>query len=296
MAQKSDFLFDHKASHFFLPWICGLMVFIATLIVAGGISVHNSLNLWQKGIAESLTIQIPTYNPDGSPRNEAVYQDIETTMMITRTTPGVQGAVVLDDEQMQQLMTPWLGPDAVVSQLPLPKLIDVSVDSRNPPSLEQLKQDLNAQVPTAVLDSHRIWLSELINFSNALLHLIGFILILLFATTVITVVYTTKTALTIQEYALSLVHMLGAKDWYIMHKYAWHHFKSAFGGSMIGFILALPIILGITLFLRAVSGQIFQSSLTTSQWILLLFIPLSTALLAFLTTFHTVWKFLRKFL
>ena len=296
MPKKSDFLFSKESSRFFLPWICALMVFIATLVLAGGIATHNSLKLWQKSIAESLTVQIPTYNDEGNARGELVYRDIENALMLLRTTPGVLGAIVLNDEQMQELMTPWLGSDAAVTELPLPKLIDVSVDANHPPVLEQLKADLAAAVPDATLDSHRIWLGDLVRFANALLTLIGVILILLFITVAVTVVYTTSASLTIQEYVLSLVHMLGAKDLYITNRYAWHNFKIAFGGSILGFVLALPVMFGISVFLKSVSGQILQSSLQPIQWLYLLLVPASVAALTFITTFRTVWKFLRRFL
>ncbi|MBQ3695394.1 MAG: hypothetical protein II938_00260 [Alphaproteobacteria bacterium] len=296
MSKKSDFLFNKQSSRFFLPWICALMVFIATLVLAGGIATHNSLNLWQKSVAESLTLQIPTYDNGGNPRGELVYRDIENALMLLRTTPGVLGAIVLNDDQMQELMTPWLGSDAAVSELPLPKLIDVSVDTNHPPLLEQLKADLANSVPDAVLDSHRIWLGDLVRFANALLTLIGLILILLFVTVAITVVYTTNASLSIQEYVLSLVHMLGAQDLYITNRYAWHNFKVALGGSFVGFVLALPVMFGISMFLKSVSGQILQSSLHPIQWTYLLLIPVGVALLAFITTFKTVWKFLRRFL
>lgn len=296
MPKKSDFLFNKESSRFFLPWICALMVFIATLIFAGGLATHNSLKLWQKSVAESLTVQIPTYDNEGKSREELVYKDIENALMLLRTTPGILGAVVLSDDQMQELMVPWLGSDAVVSELPLPKLIDVSVDTNHPPMLEQLKADLAAHVPGATLDSHRIWLADLVKFANALLTLIGFILILLFLTITITVIYTTSANLSIQEYVLSLVHMLGAKDLYITNRYAWHNFKVAFWGGFIGFLLALPVMFGVALFLKSVSGQILQSSLQPLQWGLLALIPVIVAVLAFLTTFRTVWRFLRRFL
>jgi len=160
MSKKSDFLFNKTTSHFFLPWICALMVFIATVILAGGITTYNSLKLWQKSVAESLTVQIPTYDQEGHERGDLVSHDIEKALMLLRTTPGVLGAIVLNDTQMQELMIPWLGSEAVISELPLPKLIDVSVDASHPPLLEQLKADLAAQVPGAVLDSHRLWLGD----------------------------------------------------------------------------------------------------------------------------------------
>ena len=296
MSKKSDFLFNKESTHFFLPWMCALMVFMTTLILAGGMATHNSLKLWQKGVAESLTVQIPTYDEDGNSRGELVYRDIEDALTLLRTTPGVLGAIVLTDDQMQELMVPWLGTDAVISQLPLPKLIDVSVDAARPPMLEQLKADLEQNVPGAVLDSHRIWLSDLVRFAGAILSLIAFVVILLFVTVAVTVIYTTKSTLSIQEHILALVHMLGAKDLYITNKYAWHNFKVALSGSIVGFLIALPIMLGVTMFLKSVSGQILQSSLTAHQWGLLALIPLLVAGLAFITTFKTVLAYLRKFL
>ena len=296
MTKKSDILFNKGSSRFFLPWICALMVFIATLVLTAGMATHNSLKLWQKGVAESLTVQIPTYDNQGQPRGELVYRDIENALMLLRTTPGVLGAIVLNEQQMQELMIPWLGADAVVSELPLPKLIDVSVDGTHPPLLEQLKADLAAQVPGAVLDSHRIWLADLVKFANALLTLIGFVLCLLCITVTIVVVYTTNASLSIQESVLALVHMLGARDLYITNRYAFHNFKIALMGSVCGLLLALPILLGATLFLRSVSGQILQSSLTSLQWSILLMTPIMVGVIAFFATFKTVWYFLRRFL
>ena len=295
MSKKADFLFKKGTSRFFLPWICALMVFIATLATTGGMTAYNSLQLWQKSVAESLTVQIPTYDEEGNARNELVYKDIENTLMLLRTTPGVAGAMVLTDEQMQELMVPWLGTDASVSDLPLPKLIDVNVDANNPPLLEQLKADLAEKVPGAILDSHRIWLGDLVKLASALLSLVCLILLLLFITITVAIVYITNASLSIQEYELSLLHMLGAQDLYITNRYAWHNFKSALVGSLIGMLVALPILLFITVFLKSISGQIFQSGLHPLQWIYLLLIPVSVACLAFITTFQTVWKFLKRF-
>lgn len=295
MSKQPDFLFKKGTSKFFLPWICALMVFIATLATTGGMTAYNSLQLWQKSVAESLTVQIPTYDEDGNARNELVYKDIENTLMLLRTTPGVLGAMVLNEDQMQELMVPWLGTDVAVSELPLPKLIDVNVDASNPPLLEQLKADLADKVPGAILDSHRIWLGDLVRLANALLGLVCFILTLMFITIAIAIIYITNASLSIQEYELSLVHMLGAQDLYITRHYAWHNFKSALIGSIIGLLIALPILLGVAVFFRSVSDQVLQNGLQPIQWISLLLLPFSVACLAFITTFQTVWKFLKRF-
>jgi len=296
MAKKSEFLFSKSSTRFFLPWMCALMVFIATLISAGGIVISNSLANWQRGVSASLTVQIPTYDKQGLPRGDAVTQDVEQTLTLLRTTPGIIGASPLNNAEMAELMSPWLGTDASITELPLPKLIDVTVDTSNKPDLEQLKANLNAAVPEAILDSHRIWLDDLINLSGGLLDLIAFVLLMLLATVAITVIYTTKSSLSIQRSIISLVHMMGAKDLYITLKYSVYSFKYAFWGSVTGFTLAIPVMLGLVVFLKSVSTFMLQASLSHTEWLALLSIPFGMAALAFCTTFYTVQRYLKKFL
>ena len=159
-----------------------------------------------------------------------------------------------------------------------------------------MKLDLTAAVPEAILDSHRIWLDDLIKLASGLLNLIAFVLLMLLTTISLTVIYTTKSSLSIQQPIISLVHMMGARDWYITSRYASYSFKYAFIGSLIGFALAIPVMLGLVVFLKSVSAFVIQASLTHVEWCGLLAIPFLNAVLAFITTFFTVHRYLKKFL
>ena len=296
MRKKNDFLFTKDATRFYFPWMCWLMVFISTFICGGGMLLYNSLTGWQRGVSESLTVQINTYDEDGRDRGELVLQDVEKALSILRTTPGVIGASVLSDAQMNDLMAPWVGADVAITALPVPKLIDVAIDADNPPFLEQLKADLNAHVPSATMDSHRIWLAELVKISNHILKLILFVLILLAATTGFTVAYTTRSTLKIHEAVIKLVHMMGAKDLYITNRYALLNSKYAFMGSIIGTLTALPLLWGIILFFKNTTDTIFQTQFSAIQWGILASIPVVVTILAFIFTFKTVLSYLRRFL
>ncbi len=296
MRKKNDFLFTKDATRFYFPWMCWLMVFISTFICGGGMLIYNSLTGWQRGVSESLTVQINTYDEEGRDRGELVLQDVEKALSILRTTPGVIGASVLSDAQMNDLMAPWVGADVAVTSLPVPKLIDVAIDADNPPFLEQLKADLSAHVPSATMDSHRIWLSELVQLSNHILKLIIFVLILLATTTGFTVAYTTRSTLKIHEGVIKLVHMMGAKDLYITEKYALLNAKYALFGSILGTITALPLLWFIISFFQKASETVFQTQYSSIQWGILGGIPIVVAVLAFMTTFKTVLSYLRRFL
>ena len=296
MRKTSDFLLATDHSGFYFSWMCWLMVFIGTFICGGGMLIYNALTNWQKGVSESLTVQINTYDEEGRDRGEQVMADVEKALSILRTTPGVVGASVLTDAQMNDLMAPWVGADVSIASLPVPKLIDVAVDTDNPPFLEQLKMDLSAHVPSATMDSHRIWLAELIQLSNHILKLIIFVLGLLGVTLAFTVSYTTRSSLKIHESVIKLVHMMGAKDLYITNHYAWYNCRRALMGSLLGTVCAIPLLWAILMFFQKANDSVFQTQFSVAQWGILAIIPFGTAILAFLTTFKTTLSYLRRFL
>ena len=216
-------------------------------------------------------------------------------LTLLRSSDGITGASLLTDEQVSALMEPWLGQSDSMMELPLPKIIDVNVDSKNFPNIAQLKADLYEQVPEAILDSHRAALDELVLFFENMVNLIAFILVLILITTAISVIYVTKSSLSVHEKVIELIHMMGASDFYITIQFAMRSFKLTLIGSLIGFILALPIMALFNYFLSQMNGSfVLESQLTILQWGLLGCVPFLTSILSFLTAYRTVSKTLKQ--
>lgn len=294
MIRKSDIPFAEDSSRLFLPWISMLMVFMAVLTVAGGMAAYISLSDWNKSVAGSMTVQIPVVDTKGIAR-EDLSKDIENALTVLRSSPGILGATVLSDEQMNTLMTPWIGQQTNIADLPLPKLIDVTIDTDNPPRLDQLNTDLIDQVPMALLDSHRIWLANLIKMAAGMMKLTGFILLLLICTTAFTVVYSTRTSLSVHKPVISLVHMMGANDFYIAIQYANRSFKLSLIGGFLGLLLALPVILGVSYFFQSIAADFMaDGGFSANQWLILAIMPFLFSLLSFVTTLYTVTASLKK--
>ncbi|MDR2901648.1 MAG: hypothetical protein LBU87_00865 [Lactobacillales bacterium] len=297
MRKTSNIPFSSDSSRFFLPWMSMLMVFIAVLIASASMVIYSSINTWNTSLSGSLTVQIPTYDKNGKERGDDVKKDIETTLTILRSSEGVQGASVLNEEQMTILMTPWLGADAKLSELPLPQVIDVTLDPMREVDIDQIRADLKEQVPDSVLDSHRTLLAGLINLSHGIIRLTIFIIILLALTTSFTVIYSTRSSLSVHKPVISLVHMIGASDKYVAMQYALRSFKLTLIGSIFGFLLALPVMGGISFLTQSMTYDfILNMTLSGWQWRILLLIPLLIATLSFLTTFRTVINYLKQFL
>lgn len=295
MSKRTKIPFSHDASGLFLPWISMLMTFIAILTISGGLTAYRALSYWTQNVSASMTVQIPIVDEQGKSRTEQLEQDIETTLTILRTSPGIIGAKVLEDSQMAHLMEPWVNSDIDLATLPLPKIIDVTLDTQNPPSFSQIKDDLAAQVPIAILDAHQVWLDNLITMADSFMKLTLFILVLLLATTAFTVSYSAKTSLWVHKKVINLVHMMGANDWTIASQYAGRIFKLTITGCFFGCLLAFPILLGVSHFFKSLTHD-FNCALTQQDMIALCLTPFIFAVLAFFTTLYTVLKALKRFI
>ena len=118
----------------FLPWLIGLMVFLATLAIGAGFAIDAALIRWDDGLRGTLTVQLPP-PVAGGPLPEAA---VEQVLTLLRGTNGVAGAVALDPKAEAQLLQPWLGDSVDAGQLPLPVLIDVQRNDAVPVYLPDL--------------------------------------------------------------------------------------------------------------------------------------------------------------
>ena len=295
MKKRPDIPFSSDSSKLFIPWLSMFMVFIATLILAVAIVVYTSVHSWTNNISGSLTVQIPTYTDDGKSRESVLANDIEMALTLLRSSEGITGATLLTDEQISNLMEPWIGHSEKINDLPLPKIIDVNVDPNNFPNIAQLKSDLYEQVPEAILDSHRASLDELVLFFKNMVHLIALVLFLILLTTALSIIYITKSSMSVHQKVIELIHMMGASDFYITIQFAIRSFKLTLIGSLIGFLLALPIMGLFNHFLSQMnSGFVLENTLTIFQWALLVSIPFLTAALSFITAYRTVSNTLKR--
>ena len=162
--------------------------------------------------------------------------------------------------------------------------------------MKQLKQDLSAHVPAATMDSHRIWLAKLITLSDHILHLVIFVLVLLALTIAFTVIYTTRSSLRIHESVIKLVHMMGAKDFYITNRYSFYNCRQAFLGSFVGALVTIPVFWVILMFFQKTDIATIQIHFSPLQLGILIMIPFGIGILTFVTTFKTVLSYLRRFL
>lgn len=286
---RSDLPLKDDATSRFLPWLIAPMVFLSAVALAAAFTLTSLVGRWDIDVSGTLTVEIAA--PSGS-ANVAAAQTkaaVETALKILKSTPGVRDAQALSQDKLATLLEPWLGNPDLLKDLPLPAMIDVTVDPRERPDLTTLTDRLTQAVPGATIDDHRVWLSRLIELGKTIAWTAIGIVALVGLVTAATVIYATRTGMAVHKDVIEVLHLIGATDDYIARQFASRAFMLAFKGGLAGLILTLPVIAAVIVETRRIEGG-FLSDLQFPLfgWAACAVLPVVAALLSMATARLTV--------
>ncbi len=278
----------------FQIWMIAMMAFIATVAIFAGGAMTALAERWERGLSGSMTVELPPV--DGVPQADDGV-DVADVVALLRDWPGVGSARVIDDRQLVELLDPWLGQSLPVAELPLPRLIDVTVADRASLDRQRLAAELDRKVPGAVLNDHEAWLVELARLAYAIRSGTWALLGLVLVTAGIVIVAACRARLAIDTQQVEILHLMGATDRYIARQFQDRAFQLAFRGGLIGTLVA---VIGVALFWSMMTGSatalIPEVRLTWAVWAGVVLMPLATALLALIVARLTVMRALRRML
>jgi cell division transport system permease protein len=287
---RSDLPLERDSVGRFLPWLVAFMVYLSIIALAGVLVLAAATQRWSRGLSATLTVQLPAVD---DPAEEI--KRLDGVLSLLRSTSGVARAEALPREQLVGLLEPWLGASAGTAGLPIPRLIDVEAIEGVRLDTALLSSRVAAAVPGATVDDHRLWLDRLVQLLRAAQTLAGAIVLLLGATTVGTVVFTTRTSLAIHRDVIEVLHLIGAQDGYIAGQFAMRALTLGFKGGLIGLVLALPTLAGVGYVARRLeAGLLPELGLATADWIVLGCLPLVAAIIAYATARITVTRTLAR--
>jgi len=289
---RSDLPLAADAASRFLPWIAGLMVYLAALALAGVLALDGVAERWHVGLAGSLTVQIEA-PADGLTASRQDRRDRAVALL--RAEPAVAQAEPLDDAAVRRLLAPWLGTIGAGDDLPLPDLVAVTLRPGADLDVAGLGRRLAAALPGVTVDDHKQWLGDLLRLIAAVRLVAAIVLALVVLAAVATVVFVTRTGLDIHRRVIDIVHLIGATDGYIAGEFQAHALRLGLLGGLGGLALAGATLLLLAGLLAGVDASLLPPlSLAAWQWCLLAALPLLVALLAMLTARWTVLRSLRR--
>lgn len=293
LLRRRDLPLGRDASGRFLPWLIGVMVYLAALALVGGLAMNKIAERWDAGLSNNLTVQVPAPAP-GAPL-DSTEQATERLLALLRETPGIASADALGSDEIATLLEPWLGPPSAYRDLPMPGLIAVVLEPDARPDLRALDKAIGETVPGASLDDHRSWLAELLDLAHTIQLIALLVVGLVGAAAVSMVVFTTRMGLSIHAPVIELLHLIGAQDRYIAREFQGHALLLALRGGLVGLALAVATALLLDqVMARGDIALLPGLSLGPLDWSLLALLPFLVAGIALVTARLTVLRTLGR--
>ena len=297
-SRKQEVPLQDDNSNVFLQVMVCIAVFLFGVTLSGVLSINAMLNAWNESILGALTVQImPVVEENIGDSSAEVLAQQNKALDFLNQWPGVEKAEALSDKQLKRLIQPWLGDGIEVSDLPVPRLIDVKIKNGVSIDFAKLAEALAKEVPLASIDNHKLWLDKLIKFADSLRLLAGVVLILVVSVTSGAIFYCTQTSLGLHQNVIEILHLMGAKDTYVAQQYA--HKTGFLGliGGLYGLVLIIPTIIVIAHLASQIEGGIVsETSLSFADWGIIFSLPLFSALISMVTAYYTVKHTLKKYM
>ena len=274
-----------------LPWIIGVMVYLAAVILAGAMLLAGVAADWDEELSGIFTVQIPPAEGDADGETE---QQVKAAAAALRESPGVDSVIVVPLEVTAQSLKPWLGPNLVAQDLPLPRVIEVRLNRAVPVDLDALAKSLSETVPGATLDNHDYWRDQIVSLIRGLEALATVLIALIAFSLVAAVIFATRSGVAVHREVIEVLHLIGATDDFVARQFQREAFRTTLIGSIVGSLFAVATIVAIGRLAAHLDTVLLPPpSLAVWQWCVLVTVPLFASLIATTTARRTVIGALR---
>ncbi|HUO91888.1 MAG TPA: hypothetical protein VMU22_03160 [Rhizomicrobium sp.] len=215
-----------------LDVVIAIMAFLAALALGASLIADRAAEGWREGLSGRLTVQI--IPPERGATNKLLDDETSAAVAVLKGIDGVVAVTPLSQKETEALVEPWIGGGGVISDLPLPRLIDVTVLPGAKIDLGTLSQLLKTAAPDSVLDDHTHWIGRLKSLADGIIWSAYGVLILIAVATAATVAFATRAGLEAHHDIVALLHQMGAHAGFIARTFEWHYFVSALVAATVG--------------------------------------------------------------
>ncbi len=228
-----------------LPAIVAAMTFLAALALGGAEGASALARHWRAGAANTITVQVPRPAATILDTSGRAQPRRERVLAVLAATPGLSVRALGDDE-VADLLRPWLGTGAEAMSMPLPAVIAVRLE-RADVDLPRLREALSAAASGTVAEAHDVWVRRLGLLARSLQSCALLVLALVAGLAGGVVAVATRAGLAARREAVEIVHGLGATDAMIGGRFARRAFWLGLTGGVGGLVLAVPVLLAMAI-------------------------------------------------
>ena len=284
--RPASFLPEKDARDPALIFVIAVLCFLACLTAMGVIAGDRAAHGWAGQLKGEATVIVRARG--GETPDAAAARAAEALAGVR----GVAEARALEKEKAYELIKPWLGDVTDLEDLPVPRLVAVSLDRKTPATVASLDKALKAQGLDAVVDDHQIWIKD-IRRAAGVVRASGAAIFLLIALAAAAVVaFATRAGLAARRDVVEVLHLTGAEDSQIANLFELRFARVAAVAGALG-ALAAAVVGGL---LRLVGGGAGLTPALPIAWLDLAAVlpcPLIAALVAAVAARLTARRLIR---
>lgn len=261
--------------------VIAILTFLAALAAGAAQMVTQTSSSWQASIVSEVTIQIRPV------KGRNIEEDLKAIAGIAESASGVKSVKIYTRDESAKLLEPWLGSNIELDDLPVPRMIAISVDHQKSIDSAAIRNELTKSFPNAVLDDHRGWLQRLALISGVVAASATGIMALVIFATALAIAFATRGAMAGNRDIIEVLHFIGASDSYIAGEFQRHFVRLSLIGGFYGGLSALIALTAIKTYFSAMTGADYlaSSNMMTIGWSAMVAIFGVVALVTIVTSF-----------
>ena len=280
----------------FLKTLIALMTFLAMLGLASTFALSEMTDRWSKGLKNKASIEVPAKDSNGTIMRKDKLNDLtDRVYEFLQEYPAIDTVTKMPEEEIINLVSPWLGDDLAYDNIPLPGILSVSFKKDVAFDQNSLQNKLQMIAPQIRLDTHESWLSDVLRFTGALNFAAILITAVIGITTIVAVAGAVQSRMAVYHEELELLHLMGAADSYISRQLQRYMLFLGAQGAAIGTLAGAFVLFIVGIFAGEMDVSLLPDfTLSGFQIVLLILLPLLVAILGMLTARHTVLRVLAQ--
>ncbi|MFN9711776.1 MAG: cell division protein FtsX [Alphaproteobacteria bacterium] len=204
--RPAAFLPEKDARDPALIFVIAVLCFLACLTALGALAGDRGARGWTGQLVGEATVIVRARG--GETPDAAAARAAEALAGL----PGVTEVRALEKEKAYDLIRPWIGDVADLDDLPVPRLVAVTLDRKAPATAASLDQALKRQKLDAVVDDHSIWIKDIRRAAGVVRSTALAIFMLIAAAAAAIVAFATRAGLAARRDVVEVLHLTGAED------------------------------------------------------------------------------------
>ena len=290
---KVDIAFSSDDSHRFLPWLIGMMVALAALLLCFVVTINGWVIERNINYTNNITVNIPVLDSVHIPSDEEINRVID----VLQKSPGVAMVAIVEPEKLQKMLVPWLGESMAKADLPLPIVLDVTLKNGTTVDIPKLQAALSQLITGIEVDAHEAWVAAFVSFSTAIRSVITMFAALIVFSIGLMIAFTSRASLQLHSKAVHLLHSVGAEDRYIARQFQQEACSLTMRGAGAGCLISAIGFWAMGQYMQSLGNASIPSlAMGQMHFILLIVVAFSCGLVAWTTARISVMKQLKQML